>query len=441
MVAMRTIFRQSVCAARASKTRYFHAVLLAALLILPSLLLATSCSLTESRIVTIWTDVPEVALYAELFNQEQQRWRVEVVWKAELPRELRDSAAPPDLAIGSRLRVAGLRDRFRSLDYLFGELAVDQAAFYGPLLAFGSSDGRQILLPLSFNLPAILFRKDAGVISPKTRTLGLGDLVAPAEAFDKVQGTGYSRMGFSPRWNADFLVIAAAADGAAFREGKPLAWSESGLRQAIRSIGEWGGSAAPSASASDDFQFKYLFTPEYNWIAEGRALFAFIDSSRLFLVPEEKSAVLDYRWYAEGASIPVLSDLVQVGIPKSRQPVGGAEAFISWLFNPSKQQAILEAARRTRALEGSFGIAGGFSTLRSVTEQVFPLYWANLAGHIPPDSMIRMPETLPLDWPAIQSEVLGPWLKDAIGKTSVQSNPGSDLGARLAEWLKNGRGG
>ncbi len=441
MAAMRNTFRHSPRPICAKNMPRLGAAILALSALLSVFLLSTSCSLAESRLVTIWTDVPEVALYAELFNQEQQRWRVEVVWKAELPRELRDSSAQPDLAIGARINVAGLRDRFRSLDYLFGELAVDQSAFYGPLLAFGISDGKQRLLPLSFNLPAILFRKDANVVPTQTSTLSLADLVDPAEAFDKVQGSGYSRMGFSPRWNADFLVIAATADGAGFREGKPLAWSESGLRQAIRNIGEWGGATAPTAGASDDFQFKYLFTPEYNWIAEGRALFAYIDSSRLFLVPEEKSAVLDYRWFSEGASIPVLSDLVLVGIPKSRQPVRGAEAFISWLFNPAKQQAILEAARRTRALEGSFGIAGGFSTLRSVTEQVFPLYWANLAGHIPPASMIKMPETLPIEWPAIKTEVLGPWLKDIVGKPSLQTNPGGDLGAKLADWLKNGRGG
>ncbi|MDA8411467.1 MAG: hypothetical protein M0001_13905 [Treponema sp.] len=437
---MRTSFRHSIAPRSGRKARVIS-ILAVAFFVLPSFFLASSCSLGESRLVTIWTDVPEVAIYAELFNQGQQRWRAEVVWKADLPRALSETKTPPDLAIGARLRVAGIRELFRPLDYLFGELAVDQSAFYGHLLAFGTSDGQQLLLPLSFNLPAILFRKDANVISPSTKTLGLADLVFPAEVYDKVQGTGYSRMGFSPRWNSDFLVVAAAAEGADFREGKPLAWSEPGLREAIRGIGEWGGVKAPTATAADDFQFKYLFTPEYNWIAEGRALFAYIDSSRLFLVPEEKSAVLDYRWYAEGSSIPVLSNLVLVGIPKSRQAVRGSEAFIAWLFNPSKQQAILEAARRTRALEGSFGIAGGFSTLRSVTEEVFPLYWANLAGHIPPESMIRSPQTLPLEWPAIKAEVLGPWLKDIIGKPSIQTNPGGDLAAKLAEWLKNGRGG
>ena len=421
--------------------RRLLAPVLGLLVALSAIILANGCALAESRLVTIWTDVPEVALYAELFNQEQDRWRVEVVWKADLPREIWDTKNPPDLAIGARLNGAAILDRFEPLNYLFGELVIDESAFYPSLLAFGASDGRQALLPLSFNLPAILFRKDSNAIPAGKPTLSLDDLVAPAEAFDKKQGTGYSHMGFSPRWNSNFLVIAANASGADFREGNSLTWSEPGLKQAIDRLRNWGGDSAPSSTAADDFQFKYLFTPEYNWIAEGRALFASIDSSRLFLVPEEKSAVLDYRWYAEEGSIPVLSDLVLVGIPKSRGPSHGAEAFVGWLFDPAKQQAVLEAARRTRALEGSFGIAGGFSTIRSVTEKVFPLYWSNLAGHIPPEKMIKKPEALPLEWPAIKSDVLGPWLRDIVGQPQAQDNPGSILSAKLAEWLKNGRGG
>lgn len=412
--------------------------LLFLVLALPSL---GGCALAESRLVTVWTDVPEVALYAELFNQEQDRFRVEVVWKANLAGDLKESRFPPDLAIGAGLHSSSLRDRFRPLDYLFGELALDQSAFYPSLLAFGQTDGQQNLLPLSFNLPAILFRKDAGVVPPGAASLGLDDLVAPSRAFTKAQGQGYSKMGFSPRWNPDFLVIAANASGADFREAKPLAWSEPGLRQALARLSSWGGEGGPGPGAADDFQFKYLFTPEYNWIAEGRALFAAIDSSALFLVPEEKSAVLDYRWYAEGDSIPVLSDLVLVGMPKSRRPSRGAESFIGWLFTPAKQQAVLEAARRTRALEGSFGVAGGFSTLREVTERIFPLYWASLAGHVPPAGMIKTPETLPLEWRALKTEVLGPWLRDSIGKPLEGGNPGADLATRLADWLKNGRGG
>ena len=113
-------------------------------------LVTVSCGMTDSRLATIWTDVPEIALYAELFNRGQDRYRVEVIWKAGLARELKDTKAPPDLVIGNYLRSALVRDRFRSLEYLFGELTVDQTAFYPGLLALGVESGQQLTLPLSF---------------------------------------------------------------------------------------------------------------------------------------------------------------------------------------------------------------------------------------------------------------------------------------------------
>ncbi len=119
----------------------------------------SSCGIMNTKLASIWTDVPEIAIYAELFNREQDRFRVEVVWKTELARELKDTRAAPALAIGHFLKSSIIRDRFQALDYLFGELTVHQAAFYPGLLNLGKIGGQQLLLPLSFNLPAIIFRK------------------------------------------------------------------------------------------------------------------------------------------------------------------------------------------------------------------------------------------------------------------------------------------
>ncbi|HUX38350.1 MAG TPA: hypothetical protein VMV44_10655, partial [Rectinemataceae bacterium] len=119
--------------------RPFRSLALMVLSTLAAMLLASSCGLADSSLVRVWTDVPEVALYAELFNQEQNRWRVEVVWKADLPREIMDAKDPPDLAIGARLHASVVRERFKPLNYLFGELALDRTAFYPALLAFGET--------------------------------------------------------------------------------------------------------------------------------------------------------------------------------------------------------------------------------------------------------------------------------------------------------------
>lgn len=415
-------------------------------------LVTVSCGMTDSRLATIWTDVPEIALYAELFNRGQDRYRVEVIWKAGLARELKDTKAPPDLVIGNYLRSALVRDRFRSLEYLFGELTVDQTAFYPGLLALGVESGQQLTLPLSFNLPTIFFLKEGEARPADARTIGLDELSRLALAYDRGQGSSYTRIGFSPRWDPNFLVLAVNVAGASFREGKPLDWSEPGLRLALDRLRSWGGPTAALPTVADDFQFKYLFTPPYTYVAEGRALFAYQSSSDFFLIPEGKSAALDFRWFSESRDIHLLEDIVFAGLPRSSRDQQAAEAFLGWLFKPSNQQAMLESSRRTRALESSFGIAGGFSSLREVTENVFPLYYAALKDRVPPAEEIGSPDPLPREWPTLKADVIGPWLRDVLAREAgTASAPpakpplkaaelGAELAGKITDYLRSGQG-
>ncbi len=387
----------------------------------------------------LWSDVPELALYTELFNAAQSRYRVVIEYKTDLPSALRDSRTPPALAVGRFLKSQSVRDRFQSLDYLFGELLVDQSAFYPELLALGNIEGRQLLLPVSFDLPAIIFAR-GGEASPKDGfVLGADELVAAA-SFNKKKGASFTRMGFSARWNTDCLVVLAGAFGAAFREGKPLSWSDAGLAAAIERLRAMSATANGSAGAEDDFQFKYLYTPAYKYIAEGRALYAYMRASEFFLVPEEKRYPLDYRWLAERGAVPVSEGVVFAGIPRAGKSKAAAEAFLKWFYREENQKAMLERARTSRALEGSFGVAGGFSAVRAVNERVFPLYYPALVGHLPPADSLSPPNILPSDWPAIKSTVLAPWLLEATAREqNPKQSPSQELGARLAGYAKRER--
>ncbi|HOX49082.1 MAG TPA: hypothetical protein PLG14_07845 [Spirochaetales bacterium] len=384
----------------------------------------------------VWTDVPELALYAELFNASQGRYRVEVEWKADLPSSIRDSKAQPALAVGRYLKSQAVRDRFQSLDYLFGELLVNQAAFYPVLLSLGNVEGRQLLLPLSFNLPTIVFAAGGEAKAADDFTIGVEELKAAA-AYNRKKGSSYDRMGFSPRWDGEFLTTLVNSGGASFKEGRPLAWSDQGLSAAVERARAWSESANGSRSAEEDFQFKYLYTPAYKYVAEGRALYAYLKSSDFFLVPEEKRSLLDYRWFAEGGAVPVDEAIVFAAMPRAGKGKAAAEAFLKWLYKEDSQKAALESARKTRSLEGSFGVAGGFSALRSVNERVFPLFYPALVGHLPPADGLSAPNVLPSDWPAIKEKVLKPWLLEATGRPPSARSPGQELQARLAEYLKN----
>ena len=82
--------------------------------------LLAACSLADSGPAELWTDAPEIALAAELFNSSQQRYTVAVLWKAGLADALRQAKSPPSLVVGRYLKGQAVRDRFQSLDYLFG---------------------------------------------------------------------------------------------------------------------------------------------------------------------------------------------------------------------------------------------------------------------------------------------------------------------------------
>jgi ABC-type glycerol-3-phosphate transport system substrate-binding protein len=413
-------------------------VVLALAAALTAALALSSCGATGPRPAVIWTDSPELALYAELFNASQSGYRMAVEWKADLAEALKAPGPSPDLVVGRYLKASLSRDRFQALDYLFGELTVNQAAFYPALLAEGNSGGRQLLLPVSFDLPAIVYRQGGVANASGNFLLGLEDLRKESAAFNQSKSGAYTRMGFSPRWDPDFLVATAWALGAAFREGRPLAWNEEGLDRAVSSLRSWSAGTNGSATAEDDFQFKYLYTPPYKYIAEGRALFAYMKASDLFLAPQEKRAGLDYRWYAEAGLIPVSPNVVNAGIPRAARDKSAAETFLKWFYSEDGQKAMLEAARTTRSMEGSFGIAGGFSAVRTVTERVFPQYYASLVGHLPPAEGLSVPGALPADWPRLEASVVSAWLLDATSKPQAQAGrPGAELADRLAQYLKD----
>jgi len=397
-----------------------------------------SCSAPSAEPASIWTDAPALALAAELFNGSQDRYSVEVRWEADLAKAIRAAKRPPSVAVGRYLKGSSVRARFRPLDYLFERARVNRESFYEGILALGEAEGRQALIPLSFNLPAIVFAKGAAPAGDEF-TISLEEMSGPSSAFATRGKPGASRMGFSPRWDPDFLVLAIGSGGAAFKQGKGgLAWSDDGLARAIDEVRLWTARVDGSATAADDYQFKYLYAPAYQYLREGRALYAYMGSSHIFLVPEDKREALDFRWFASGGLVPVSEDIVYVALARGGAGREAAEAFVAWLFREESQEAVLELSKRTRAMESHFGIAGGFSSMRSVNEKAFAKYYPSLLGHLPPADSLAPPAAVPEDWPALEAEVLGPWLLDTTASRGPAEDSGAELAARLADYRKKG---
>lgn len=444
--------------ARARKISSFH--LLRFAVALASLSLA-ACSLFEAKPAVLWTDTPEMLIAVEMFNASQSRHLIEVHYVGELAETLASPPAKsetrPSLIIGKGIRTASLNSYFESMEYLFGELVLPKNAFYPGLLEGGIEHGRQTLVPVSFNLMLVLSAKetagrvDTSALHPpaeEATAITMEEIQRRAILFSGAAKMPAERMAFSPRWpDKDFLFQWMQLSGASFAERGPknekknadgeilpLTWNSQDLESAISSLRGYVRAVNGSVAAEDAFAFKYLFAPGYTNVETGKILFAAMNSADYFTLSPMTRAKYDYRYFSEKGKLALSEGIKYAGIPRGAPNKESAEQFLHWFFNAEHQKAILEKSRTLRLSESAFGIAGGFSSLHSVTESLFPSYYVDLLGLVPPKSMIAPPMIMPLAWDRIKADVIMPWLETTAGEASG-INAGDELAASLEAYL------
>ena len=128
----------------------------------------------QDRIV-IWTSCREFAQYIELFNRQHKDNCAILVYKENPALSLPPAKDenPPDIIVGSWLRTDSPQKSFKSLDYLFDTKKLTSDVFYPQLLDSGKNRDHQYLLPVSFNLPAILFSTENKDLIPENYNLSL----------------------------------------------------------------------------------------------------------------------------------------------------------------------------------------------------------------------------------------------------------------------------
>ncbi|HKL86036.1 MAG TPA: carbohydrate ABC transporter substrate-binding protein, partial [Treponemataceae bacterium] len=233
----------------------------------------TACKNQSQKITTIWTDQSEFVSYVELFNKSQSTHKIVVEYKKNPAQALLTSKTAPDLVIGPWLKGEKTRSKLIPLDYLFNELKINTRLFYPQLLDLGHIKGRQYLLPISFNLPALIFSPEHNDLITQDFSLSLDQIQAISEIFNTKKGNTYTRMGFSPRWQTDFLYLTAKLFDARFEEGGSLfTYNKNNVDQAINFIRTWTNVTNTSKTAEDEFEFKYLYDPPYKLVTSNRNL-------------------------------------------------------------------------------------------------------------------------------------------------------------------------
>ncbi len=391
----------------------------------------TGCGLIPEPSIRMITDRAEMAAYVDRFNALQSDVRVELAYY-EAPFQSVLDRVQGDLVVGEWLASPAVLDRFDALGDIVKPGRIDPSWFYAGLLSMGSRDNRPVLVPISFSLPAVVFFKPGMQAELSSMFMPLDTLRALSRAFNAQGKSGnFEAMGFSPFWTPDFFDAAGLLFGARFRPGRNglPAWDQEGLSKTIDFDRSWLADVNGGASADEAFSSRYRVQPWYKLLMGKRILFALRSFTDYFALPEEKRRDLDFRWLSQGSSIPVREDVLFAGVLKSSRNKGGARAFLEWFCSPSVQRTLLDVNQSRRI--GVFGVTDGFSAFKSVNERELPQKYPFLLGHIPTESILTFPETLPDNWLAARDQVILPWIRQAASGAQDQS-----LEKKLDDWLK-----
>ena len=401
--------------------------------------MVSACKNAEDSIAVIWTDRTEFISYCEAFNSAQSRYKITVSYKENPFDALMSAAVPPDVVIGPWLRGDAARVQFSKLEGLLSAKKIDPEIFYPLLFELGNINGSQYLLPVSFNLPTVIFSASQKNLVKTNFTLSLEEMQELAAAYNTKSGSEYTKMGFSPRWDTDFLYVSAQGFDVSFEETKNLfSWNDKALQELITYTRRWSDEVNTNAALEDEFKFKYLYDPPYTLITDGRCLFWYLSSDTLFSLNNEKLKLLDYRWMNYNGKTPLQDDIIYAGICKKAKNKAAAQAFLLWFFNEESQKKLLARSQTDNMIAPSFGLAGGFSSLKNVTENIFPVYYPLLLKHLPQTNDFSAPYILPHNWERLKKEIIFPYLRDQTRTFTDDEKPIS-LNRRVSDWYKKSR--
>jgi hypothetical protein len=399
-----------------------------------------ACNLSSAKIVTVWTDQSVVALYADYFNAAQDKYKAEVFYFDNVCEYLSETKPQgresPDIVIGNWLSSVDTLALFKPVKAYYHNTSFKDV-FYPGLLENGSIKDEQVLLPVSFDLYALAFDHNNFALLPDPFSVDISAIQQIASDYNLMQNDVWTRIGFSPLWNDEFLFLTSKLYGVNWSEDQPVSWDADLLEQTLEELREWVIVANDSIEADDDFYFKYFYEPPDKLAANDRILFTFTRVSDFFKLTEEHRDAIDFRWLEYENRIIPAENVVYYGIYRNSRSKSAATAFTNWFFNADTQQQFLARGKTTRNAESYFGIANGFSAMRAVTETVFPQYYSGMLGHIPPEDKIISPGVFPSFFPEIKERVILPYLREKI-RLHDSASKLRPLELRLSDWIRTG---
>ena len=181
------------------------------LMILISLLpiFLSSCTFFEEKTAVLWTDRPEFAAYVEVYNAQQDEYHIELKFRQDPGKTLMQETEQADLVIGEGFTSRDIITQFSDLSKLFEEDTINQRLFYTQLLKIGKREEEQLILPVSFSLPVLIFNTEKYVEEQSSFLLNAEQIRQASIKFNEESKPRRRIMGFVPWWSPDFLYTQA----------------------------------------------------------------------------------------------------------------------------------------------------------------------------------------------------------------------------------------
>ncbi|MFO7731474.1 MAG: hypothetical protein R6V86_12005 [Spirochaetia bacterium] len=403
------------------------------LLVTLSLLLFTACPSEKRTTAVLSTNHPEFTSYAELFNSSQDEYRIIIAFDDSPRTQLSGNGEYDfDLVIDVQLNSQKYLNKFASLENLFMDKKLDADQFYPIPFEQGQYDSQQVLLPISFQLPGLMFHAEQPLPEQDSFLINLEQVKDLNREFSTQTEERFTKLGLSLRWNSSLMYLITLLKETNFHEGSSgsLIWNSQHLKDSVDLIREWTYQINDGLTAEREFSQKFLIEPPYKLIAKERILCYYTNAADYYSLSPQLRENLKLRWLADEDTIPVLPNILFAGIPHGAPGIEAAKAFLTWFSKPESQEELLAATqyKRTR----TFGIAGGLSSLPKVNEQILPTYYPSLVGYIPTASYLDFPPPMPANWSMLRDQVIIPWLeKQAESETTDEL-----LREHLATWLR-----
>lgn len=386
----------------------------------------------HSNVIQIWTDCESFAFYAEMFNKEHKNIKAVVTYTKDTAHSINkiDTQHMPDIIILSYLKNTQLKHNFHSININ----KVDKASFYPALLDYGKVNNTQYLLPVSFNLPVIIYQ-ESNAPSAFLQNIDIKDLLATSAKFNQKDTNGaYQKIGFVASCNEKFLWTLMCESNVDFSQSNTtFSWNDTALNKCINYIKHWTLDTNTSTAMEEDFSFKYLYMPPIKQVVSGHNLFSFVTSDYLFSLNKTQVENVDFSYLSCDNNIAVLDNLLTLGIYKKAKHIGASYKFIKWFFDKDTQTRLFQSYQEQNLTTASFGIAEGFSSIREVNEECLCQHYEKLVAKTDFDNMLQLPNIMSNDWLRLKENVIIPYLKDACNTEVTTSIP---LEERLSIYQK-----